>query len=89
LTALAPQLDIVIWAPRDFTASRISEASRKMFEQTAAAGLHLALADLPEDLLRSYWPDVEFDQPTVTCLRSCLMKPEHLDWIDRIWDILQ
>ena len=26
--------------------------------------------------------------PTVTCLRSVLMKPEHLDWIDRIWEIL-
>jgi hypothetical protein len=22
------------------------------------------------------------------CLRSCLMKPEHLDWVDRIWEIL-
>jgi len=25
----------------------------------------------------------------VTCLRSCLMKPEHLEWIDRIWRILK
>jgi hypothetical protein len=24
----------------------------------------------------------------VTCLRSCLMKPEHLAWIDRIWKAL-
>jgi tyrosine decarboxylase/aspartate 1-decarboxylase len=24
---------------------------------------------------------------TVTCLRSVLMKPEHLDWVDRIWEI--
>jgi len=24
----------------------------------------------------------------VTCLRSVLMKPEQLDWVDRIWQIL-
>jgi tyrosine decarboxylase/aspartate 1-decarboxylase len=22
------------------------------------------------------------------CLRSCLMKPEHLDWLERIWSIV-
>jgi hypothetical protein len=25
---------------------------------------------------------------SVTCLRSVLMKPEHLDWIDTIWSKL-
>jgi hypothetical protein len=28
------------------------------------------------------------DQETVTCLRSVLMKPEHLEWLDRILAIL-
>jgi hypothetical protein len=28
------------------------------------------------------------DTATVACLRSVLMKPEHLDWIDRIASIL-
>ena len=28
------------------------------------------------------------DRATITCLRSVLMKPEHLDWIERIWEIL-
>jgi hypothetical protein len=28
------------------------------------------------------------DRETLTCLRSVLMKPEHLDWMDRIWDLL-
>ena len=28
------------------------------------------------------------DHDTITCLRSVLMKPEHLDWIDRIWALL-
>ena len=28
------------------------------------------------------------DRTSLTCLRSVLMKPEHRDWIDRIWNIL-
>jgi hypothetical protein len=28
------------------------------------------------------------DRETITCLRSVLMKPEHLEWIPRIWDEL-
>ena len=25
---------------------------------------------------------------TATCLRSVLMKPEHADWVGRIWEIV-
>jgi hypothetical protein len=28
------------------------------------------------------------DRPTLTCLRSVLMKPEHREWADRIWEIV-
>jgi hypothetical protein len=28
------------------------------------------------------------DDETITCLRSVLMKPEHKDWVQEIWDIL-
>ncbi len=28
------------------------------------------------------------DRETLTCLRSVLMKPEHLDWIPRLWELL-
>ena len=28
------------------------------------------------------------DRETITCLRSVLMKPEHREWLDRIWSIL-
>jgi hypothetical protein len=31
---------------------------------------------------------VQRDRETMTCLRSVLMKPEHLEWIPRIWDEL-
>lgn len=88
LTLFPPELDIVLWAPRAATASAISDLSRDYFKRAATLNLHLALADLPASLLKGYWKAVDFDRPTVTCLRSCLMKPEHLDWIDRIWEIL-
>ena len=88
LTIFPPELDIVLWAPRAASASAISDLSRDYFKRAAAHNLHLALADLPSSLLMRYWENVDFDEPTVTCLRSCLMKPEHLDWIGRIWEIL-
>jgi hypothetical protein len=28
------------------------------------------------------------DREMLTCLRSVLMKPEHLDWLERIWELL-
>ncbi len=89
LTLFEPELDIVIWAPKAATASAISEASTRSFDQAAQQHLHLALMTLPSSLLETYWPDIEFDQPSVTCMRSCLMKPEHIDWVDRIWEIVK
>ncbi len=96
-TLLAPELDIVIWAPQEIAtggtaaplASEISARSQQVFTDAAARQLHLALIRLPADLLRRRWPDVQYDQATVSCLRSCLMKPEHWEWIDRIWQILK
>ena len=51
--------------------------------------MHLALAKLPiEFFQQGHQVDIEWDENYITCLRSCLMKPEHLDWLDRIWEIL-
>lgn len=88
MTALPPELDILVWAPRGESASAVSGLSRKVFEAAARRNLHLAMANLPVGLLREWWPDLRWDAPHVTCLRSCLMKPEHLDWVERIEDIL-
>ena len=88
LTTMVPELDIVVWGVRAQTASEISQRNRELFKQAAAAGLHLALLELPATLLAAHWPAVDFDNESVTCLRSCLMKPEHLDWCAAIWQIL-
>jgi len=88
VTAFAPELDIVVLAPQAASISEISAKSRSIFAAAAECGLHLAVADLPVTLFSSLAPSVRRDRETVTCLRSVLMKPEHLDWIDRIWQIL-
>ncbi len=83
LAIAAPELDIVVWSPKGKTASQISLKSRQLFEACQAQHLFLALADIPVSFFQ---PDSFIvDQPSVTCLRSCLMKPEHFDWIDAIW----
>jgi glutamate/tyrosine decarboxylase-like PLP-dependent enzyme len=88
VTAFAPEMDIVVFAPQAASISEISAKSRSVFAAAAERGLHLAVADLPVTLFSSLPPTVRRDRETVSCLRSVLMKPEHLDWIDRIWEIL-
>jgi glutamate/tyrosine decarboxylase-like PLP-dependent enzyme len=88
LAAFAPELDIVIFAPRAASISDASGLSRRVFEAAAKRDLHLAVAELPA----IFWGDnrvaMKRDRETMTCLRSVLMKPEHLDWISRIWERL-
>lgn len=88
VTPLEPALDIVIWAPRAATTSEISALSRKSFELAARAELHLATFSYPSALIQRAYPQVVVDTEATTCLRSCLMKPEHQQWLDRIWAIL-
>ena len=85
-TASAPQLDIVVFAPRAARASQTSALARRVFEEAARRHLHLALAELPADFFDL--EGMERDRETVACLRSVLMKPEHLGWMDQIWRIL-
>jgi glutamate/tyrosine decarboxylase-like PLP-dependent enzyme len=88
VTAFPPELDIVAFAPRASSAAEISALSRKIFAAAAERDLHLALAELPIAFFPGL-PDLEKERRTLTSLRSVLMKPDHLDWIDRIWEIIQ
>jgi len=83
-----PELDIVVWAPLAATNTRISQLSEAIFNKAAENNLHLATFKYPAALLKNSWKDVKFESDYVLCLRSCLMKPEHLDWLDQIWTIL-
>jgi tyrosine decarboxylase / aspartate 1-decarboxylase len=84
LAPIAPELDIVVWAPRAARAGESSALSRRLFDEAARRGLHLALADLPLAMVDPEGKELEPDRPAVTCLRSVLMKPEHEAWLDRI-----
>lgn len=86
ITGAAPELDILVWAPRAPRVSEASNLSRRVFAEAASRGLHLALVSLPLQLL-DVGP-MQRDHDTITCLRSALMKPEHREWTDRIWQIL-
>ncbi|PWU00941.1 MAG: aspartate aminotransferase family protein [Terriglobia bacterium] len=74
LTPFAPQLDIVVWALKNGSAERV-------FQEAARRNLHLALARLPGEWFGS-------GEEQLLCLRSVLMKPEHEQWINCIWEIL-
>jgi glutamate/tyrosine decarboxylase-like PLP-dependent enzyme len=86
VAAFEPELDILAFVPKGDSLEAISTESRRIFGAAAKAGLHFALADLPA----RFWPELntESGRLTVTCLRSVLMKPEHLGWIGRIAEIL-
>jgi glutamate/tyrosine decarboxylase-like PLP-dependent enzyme len=84
-----PELDIVVWKLEAETPETASQLARQVFDACATRDLHLALVELP---LAWFGPDAALNpvdsEPsgTVACLRSVLMKPEHLAWMDRIWE---
>ena len=89
LCVCEPELDIVIWAPRGNTASSITRKSELFFQFAEKENLHLATFACDNRMLRSLWPGVRFDQNPVRLLRSCLMKPEHETWLDKMWGVIQ
>jgi len=88
MTAFPPDLDIVVFAPRVANVSEASERSRKIFAAAARKNLHLAVAELPVEFFQVNLGTMKKDRNSLTCLRSVLMKPEHREWVGRIWAIL-
>ncbi len=86
---MPPQLDIVVYAVDARDAATASKKASDVFDAAAERDLHLALVNIPSAIVAHYWPELELNRESVTCLRSCLLKPEHLDWIDRIAGILE
>ncbi len=88
VTAFEPELDIVVFAPRARSISESSVLTRRIFEAAARHDLHLAVAGLPVHFWEENLGGMRRDRETLTCLRSVLMKPEHFNWVERIWDLL-
>ena len=85
-----PQTDIVLWTyqAKGLSLSELSECNRQIFERAAKEHqLHLALFQVKIDKLptQQTW---SIDQEHLTCLRSCLMKPEHEAFIPDMSRIL-
>jgi len=81
---MAPELDIVVWAVAAGTASEASRLAARVFREAAAEDLHLALTTVPRSPATDALRDMGWDRDEVTCLRSCLMKPEHGRWLEAI-----
>jgi tyrosine decarboxylase / aspartate 1-decarboxylase len=84
-----PELDIVVWSVRAPSASESSARARRIFDAAARKDLHLALAAFPRAMLAASRPVENWDAETITCLRACVMKPEHKDWLPEIVKRLQ
>ena len=74
-----PQMDIVVWAIASTSTDASSALAQAVFDEAARRDLHLALARLPVTLFAPQTWAEPGDQ--VLCLRSVLMKPEHLEWL--------
>jgi tyrosine decarboxylase/aspartate 1-decarboxylase len=88
VAAFEPELDIIVFAPRAPSIRETSAISRRIFDAAARRGLHLAVAQLPVAFWEANRGTMRRDLETISCLRSVLMKPEHLEWVDRIWENL-
>lgn len=86
---MRPELDIVVFAMDAADARKASDRARRLFDAAAQQDLHLALIDVPVSIVSEFWPDLDANRESVTCLRSCLMKPGHLAWMDDIWSTLE
>ena len=84
-----PQLDIVCWIVNADSASRVSELSQQVFDEAAKKELHLAVASVPHSMCTALQSIENWDQDSVTVLRACVMKPEHLNYMSQITRLLE
>lgn len=87
-----PELDILAFyavpdAPTTITASAISALTERVYQgamDDPNDPVFLAKYVVRQDLLSRTDATIEWDEPTVTVLRSVLMKPEHLAFVPRL-----
>ena len=80
-----PELDIVCCVARRPDAGRAAE---RAFATLAADGWHVATVGVDTAWARRRHPWLGEDEPTVTALRCCLLKREHLAVVDALADAL-
>ncbi|HEU4365540.1 MAG TPA: aminotransferase class V-fold PLP-dependent enzyme [Candidatus Krumholzibacteria bacterium] len=81
---LEPELDIVVFAVRARTAGEASARAHAVFAAAARSDLHLALITLPRAMAAPAAPVDSWDADDIVCLRACVMKPAHLEWMPEL-----
>jgi glutamate/tyrosine decarboxylase-like PLP-dependent enzyme len=89
ISLIEPELDIILWSLKGESAADISRKNVLFFEKCAEKNLHLALYQVRTNKLPPSLASIIKNENHVTVLRSCLMKPEHWDWKERIWAIME
>lgn len=86
-----PDLDIVCYFPEAGmrSASEIDRASRALFEASMTSKMNpifLSLLRVRAEDIRFWLPKLDVDQKHVQILRSVLMRPEQVDFVDSLLD---
>ncbi len=84
---LAPETDIVVYAPRAESVAELDTRSAAVFQvgmDDPDDPVFVSLYRLPADRLRRRFPDLAPDADAARVLRSVLMKPEHEAWAGRL-----
>ena len=81
---LVPETDIVVWTLTGDHTKEMSEKSAAFFRHAEENQLYLSLYKFPTEKLDAAG-SFTINSDYLTCLRSCLMKPEHKTWMDEIW----
>jgi len=84
LPLLEPELDIVVWAIKGSGTAEMSVLAQQFFDQAEKNQLYLSLFRYPSKKLRVKH-SIIIDSDQLLCLRSCLIKPEHHEWMDELW----
>ncbi|GGA70788.1 aspartate aminotransferase family protein [Pseudoclavibacter endophyticus] len=81
-----PDLDIVCYYPSLSSASAVTAASDAVFDSLARDGWHVAKLTVDVSWLNAAGGELQPDADSVTVLRSCIMKPEHVEVADDFAD---
>ena len=84
---LNPSLDIVTYYPCAPDTESLSALSDAVFEEAMAhpeQPAFVAKLTVTAEQFAALHPDITVNSDSVTILRSCLMKPEHLDWVPQL-----
>ncbi|MCC5927412.1 MAG: aspartate aminotransferase family protein [Bacteroidetes bacterium] len=86
-----PELDIVVYSvqPSDprFTASALSRMNTKVFQRgmdKGSDGVFVSLFTVPSSDVSTIFPEIIADTPTITVLRSVLMKPDQQAYVPEL-----